>query len=198
VRVLSNRRTGVTGEALQSAFKFTPADLVENRAGKLSATQHSYVAVQSKRGKTFNLAMGGVFVVFVIIIVTVVLPKMNSNSTGSSGTSSAVPPGVVFGVLAVVALLVALSLIRTRRGMERLTTGAVQSVEGPAKTRASARGNVDQLDQMAVMPVYRLTVGKVTFALSNAQQLGAFDEGVTYRCYYLKGTLPVLISAEQL
>jgi hypothetical protein len=194
VRDATNRDAGVTAEALQAAFGFTPADLVENRAGKLSPTQHSLMAVHSKRGKTFNLGMGVFFVVFVIIIVVVVLPRMNSSTGSSSSTSSAVPPGVIFGVLAIVALVVGLSLVRTRRGMERLTTGAVQSVEGPAKTKATARGNVDQ---MTVMPVYRLTVGKVTFPLSNGQQLSAFDEGATYRCYYIKGTLPVLISAEQ-
>jgi hypothetical protein len=185
----------VSADALQSAFNFTPADLVENRAGKLSASQHSHIAVQSSRGKSYNLAMGGVFVVFVVIIVTVVLPKMSSNSSSTSGSSSTVPPGVIFGVLAAVALLVIVTLLRTRRGMNRLTTGAVQSVEGSARTRARALGNIDQMD---VMPVYRLTIGKMTFALTNALQLNAFDEGVTYRCYYVKGTMPVLISAEQL
>src|SRR5205085_8399405 len=113
----------------------------------------------------FALGMGVFFVVFVIIIVVVVLPRMNSSTGSSSGTSSAVPPGVVFGVLAVVALVVGLSLVRTRRGMARLTTGAVQSVEGSAHTRTRAVGNVDQ---MTSMPMYRLTVGSVTFQIGRA------------------------------
>lgn len=193
--VASKRGTRVTAEALQAAFGFTPADLVENRAGRLSSSQHSHMATQSKKGKAFNLGMGVVFVVFVIIIVTVVLPKMNSNSTSSSGTSSAVPPGIIFGVLAVVALVVGLTLVRTRRGMNRLTTGAVQSTEGPAKTRAGTTGNVDQF---SVMAIYRLTVGKVTFPLKDMTQLSAFEEGVNFRVYYMKGTLPVIVSAERL
>jgi hypothetical protein len=51
---------------------------------------------------------------------------------------------------------------------------------------------------MDLMPMFRLTVGKVTFPLSSQQQLDGFVDGANYRCYYVKGTLPVLISAEEL
>jgi preprotein translocase subunit SecG len=186
----------VTAERLQSALGFTADDLVANQAGRLSATQQSYMNVQSKRGKSFNLVMVGVFVAFVAIIVAVVLPKMNSNSTdSSSGSSSAVPPWIIVAVIALVALIMLRTFLKTARGMGNIATGAVQSVEGPARTKAVARGNVDQ---MTVMPVYRLKVGKVTFPLKSAKQLGGFDDGVAYRCYYVKGTLPVLISAEEI
>jgi hypothetical protein len=78
--------------------------------------------------------------------------------------------------------------------MGPLATGAVRSTEGAATVTAKARGNVDQ---MTVMAVYRLKVGKVTFPLS-ATQLAGFDDGVAYRCFYVKGTLPVLTSAEEI
>lgn len=184
----------MTTEWLQSALSFTAADLEENRAGRLSSAQQGFMTDQSNKGKSYNLAMGGVFVVFVVIIVAVVLPKMNSNSSGSSGSSSAVPPGIVFGVLAVVAVVVALTLVRTRRGMDRLKSGTVYSVEGAARTRARSYADANQLSDVST---FRLTVGDVTFALSSAHQLAAFEEGASYRCYYVKGTLPVLISAER-
>jgi len=153
------------------------------------------MTTQSKRGKSLNLVMGGVFVVFAIVIVAVVMPKMSSSSTGSSGSSSSVPPGVIIGVLAVLALLVLMTLLRTRRGMNRIAAGAVQTTEGPAKTKARAYADDNQ---MSTMPIYRLTVGQVTFALSGSQQLDAFEDGATYRCYYLEGTLPILVSAERI
>ncbi|MEO6471646.1 MAG: hypothetical protein ABIR57_07140 [Aeromicrobium sp.] len=182
----------MTPESLQAALGFTSVDLEHNRAGRLSPAQQAHMTVQGKRGQTLNLVMGGVFVAFVIFIVVVVLPKTSGSE--SSG-SSAVPPGVILGVLAVVGLVVGLTLVRTRRAMGGLSTGGVRSTEGPARTKARAYGNVDQMD---VMPVYRLKVGAVTFPLPNARQLGAFEDGIAYRCYYVKGTLPVLISAEQL
>jgi predicted nucleic acid-binding Zn ribbon protein len=189
----------VTAERLQSALGFTPADLEANRAGRLSDTQQEFMNVQSKRGRAFILGMGGFFVVFVIIIVTVVVPKMNSSSTDStSGSSSAVPPWVIAAVLAVVALIVLRSVLKGRKRVGQLATGAVQSVEGPAKTKAVMRGNVTDDVMLVPMGVYRLKVGKVTFALSTAKQLSGFDDGVSYRCFYVKGTLPVLISAEEI
>jgi len=185
----------MTAEALQNALGFTAADLEANRAGRLSDGQQQHMNVQSKRGKSLNLVMAGVFIVFAIIIVTVVLPKLDDNSTSTSGSSSAVPPWIIFAVLGVVALIVLRTVFKTRSGMNRVASGSVQTVEGPAKTKARAIGNVDQLD---VMPMFRLTVGKVTFPLSSQRQLGGFVDGVNYRCYYVKGTLPVLISAEEI
>jgi len=185
----------MTAERLQSALGFTTSDLEANRAGRLSDSQQSHMDVQAKRGKALNIVMMGVFVAFIAVIVVVVLPKMNSNSSSSSGSSSAVPPWIIVAVIAVVALIMLRTFVKTARGMGNVATGAVQSVEGPARTKAVARGNVDQMD---VMAMYRLKVGKVTFPLSSAKQLGGFDDGVNYRCYYVKGTLPVLISAEEI
>lgn len=186
----------MTAEALQNALDFTAADLDANRTGRLSDSQQQHMNLQSKRGKSYNLVMGGVFLVFAIIIVTVVLPKLNDNSSsGTSGSSSSVPPWIIFVVLAVVALIVLRTLLKTRKGMGRVAAGAVLSVEGPAKTKATNRGNVDQMMSMAI---FRLKVGKVTFPLSSARQLGGFVDGVNYRCYFVRGTLPVLISAEEI
>lgn len=188
----------MTAERLQSALGFTAADLEANRAGQLSDSQQSYMDTQSKRGKSLNLVMVGVFVAFIVIIVAVVLPKLSSNSSGSSsGSSSSVPPWIIFVVLAVVALIMLRTFVKTSRGMGNVATSAVLSVEGPAKTKAVRRGNVTDNVVIAPLAVYRVKVGNVNFPL-DGKKYGGFDDGVNYRCYYVKGTLPVLISAEEI
>jgi preprotein translocase subunit SecG len=188
----------MTAERLESALGFTPADLEANRAGRLSDAQQGFMDTQSKRGKSLNLVMVGLFVVFIVIIVAVVLPKLSSNSTdSSSGSSSAVPPWIIFVVIAVIALVMLRTFIKTSRGMGNMSTTAVLSVQGPAKTKAVVRGNVTDNVVLAPMGVYRVKVGNVNFPL-DAKKFSGFDDRVNYRCYYVKGTLPVLISAEEI
>ena len=162
----------MTAEALQSALGFTAADLDANRAGRLSDAQQSHLNFQSRRGKSLNLVMLGVFVAFVVIIVVVVEPKINSNTSSGSGSSSSLPPRIIPAVLAVVALIMLRTFVKTSKGMGNVATGGVLSVEGPATTKA--------------------------VPLRDGKQLGGFVDDVAYRCYYVKGTLPVLISAEEI
>jgi hypothetical protein len=69
----------------------------------------------------------------------------------------------------------------------------VLTVEGVANTRARAFAGEDTVDM-----IFRLSIGKMTFAVPGPQQLDAFEDGKTYRGYYVKGTLPILVSAEAL
>lgn len=188
----------MTAERLQSALGFTAADLDANRAGRLSDSQQAHLDVDSRRGKSLNLVMVGVFVAFTAIIAVVVVPRMSSNSTDpGSASSSSVPPWIIVAVIAVVALIMLRTFLKTARGMGNIRSGAVLSVEGPARTKAVTRGNVTDDVVIAPMAVYRVKVGNVNFPV-DAKKHGAFDDGVSYRCYYVKGTLPVLISAEQI
>jgi hypothetical protein len=97
-------------------------------------------------------------------------------------------------VILVVAGIMMLSFLRTRRGIRGLT-GALLSVEGEAKPKASTYGdaNTEGLDT-----IYRVRIGSVNFPLSNGSQVQAFDKGRRYRAYYVKSTLPVILSAEPL
>jgi hypothetical protein len=97
-------------------------------------------------------------------------------------------------VVVVVLGIMAFTFLRTRRKL-RGVSGAVFSTEGEAKGNVKATGNVDQ---MGMMMMYRIKVGSVTFAVSRADQVAAFQNGARYRAYYVKGTLPILISAEPL
>ncbi|HEX7835608.1 MAG TPA: hypothetical protein VF479_09100 [Pseudolysinimonas sp.] len=173
---------------LQSVFEFTDDDLVANRAGHLSPAQQPRMAKQQGRAQTANIIFGIGFVVILVVIAIIVLPGALAPQPAGS---SAVPPGLIALVLVAVLGVVVLSFLRTRRKM-RGVAGAVFTTEGEAKTRARA---VDVGDA-GTAAMYRLTVGPVTFPLSSSEQLAAFTEGQRYRVYYVKGTLPVVVSAE--
>jgi hypothetical protein len=173
---------------LQSVFQFTDDDLVANRAGRLSPAQQPRMAKQQSRAQTANIVFGIGFVVILVIVAIIVLPGVLAPQPAGS---SAVPPGIIALVLVAVLGVVVFSFLRTRRKM-RGVAGAVFTTEGEAKTRARA---VDVGDA-GTAAMYRLTVGSVTFPLSSGEQLAAFTEGQRYRVYYVKGTLPVVVSAE--
>ena len=175
--------------ALQAAFHFTDDDLVANRAGRLSPTQQTRMTAAKGRSQVANLIFGAIFVVIVVVIAVIVLPPLLAPQPANS---SAVPPGIIVLVLVVVVGIIGLTILRSRRKLTRLD-GAVLVTEGPAKTRQGSAGVADDTVSLAV---YRLTVGSVTFPLSSAAQLAPFADGQRYRVYYVKGTLPIPVSAE--
>jgi hypothetical protein len=179
----------VTTGALEAAFDFTADDLAANRAGRLSTVQQGRMSTARTRGQATNLIMGGVFLVLLVVIAIVVLPgAMAPQASGSS----AIPPGFIVLGLVVVAGIIALTLLRSRRGINRLT-GAVFPVEGVAHTRARFFGDDSGVDTGMI---YRVSIGGKTFVLINQQQVDAFEDGKDYRGYYVKGTVAVLVSVE--
>lgn len=177
--------------ALQTALDFTDDDLVANRAGRLSPTQQARMTKAQGQGQIGNIVFGIIFVVIMVVIAIVVLPPLFAPQPANS---SAVPPGIIVLVVVVVLGIMAFSFLRTRRKL-RGVSGAVFSTEGEARGNVKATGNVDQ---MGMMMMYRIKVGSVTFAVSRADQVAAFQNGARYRAYYVKGTLPILLSAEPL
>jgi hypothetical protein len=179
----------VTDDALRAAWGFSDSDLASNRTGKLSPAQQKTMAVARGRSQVANLVFGAIFLVIVVVIAAFVLPPLFAPQPANS---SAVPPGVVVLVVAVVAGIIVLSAVRSRRRIAGLD-GAVLMTEGEAKTRTGEAGIGDDALSLGV---YRLKVGSVTFPLSSASQLAAFSDGQRYRVYYVKSTLPVIVSAE--
>ena len=175
---------------LQSAFDFTDDDLVANRAGRLSPTQQARMSKRRGGAQIANLVFGAFFVVILIVIAIVVLPGvMAPQPAGSSAVSPVLIALVLVGVLGVVVF----SVLRTRRKM-RGVAGAVFMTEGEAKTRS---GMVD-VGEAGSAGMFRLTVGGVIFPIPSGDQLAAFTAGQRYRVYYVKGTLPIVVSAEQI
>jgi hypothetical protein len=177
--------------ALQAALDFTDDDLVANRAGRLSPTQQVRMTKAQGQGQVGNIVAVILFVVIIAVIAFFVLPPLFAPQPANS---SAAPPGIIILVVAVVVGIIGLSFLRTRRKL-RGVSGAVFSTEGEAKGNVKATGNVDQ---GGLMMMYRIKVGSVTFAVSRPDQVAAFQDGARYRAYYVKGTLPILISAEPL
>lgn len=179
----------MTDDALRATWGFTDADLAANRAGRLSPPQQAKMTKAKGQSQVMNLVFGALFVVILVVIAVIVLPPLFAPQPANS---SAVPPGIIVLVVVVVAGIIAFTVLRSRRRLARLD-GAVLMTEGEAKTREGEAGIGDDTLSLGV---YRLTVGSVTFPLSTAAQLGVFSDGQRYRVYYVKGTLPVIVSAE--
>ena len=169
---------------LQEALKFTDEDLVANRAGKLGPTQQGRMTKTKGMSQVTNIIFGVVFLVIIIVIAAYVLPNYLTGSAASAA------PIIIVVVIVVLGIMV-FSFLRSRRKLGRLD-GAVLMTEG----EASARQGLAPVSGGAMLPVYRLSVGKVTFALSTPEPMRAFTNGKQYKAYYVQGTLPILVSAE--
>ena len=143
------------------------------------------------QGQVANIVFGIVFVVIIVVIAIFVLPPLFAPQPEHS---SAIPPGIIILVVVVVLGIIAFSFLRTRRKL-RGVSGAVLTVEGEAKPSIRSTGNVDD---MGGMMMYRVKIGSVTFGFQRADQVAAFHDGMRYRAYYVQGTLPIMVSAEQL
>lgn len=177
--------------ALQKAFIFTAAELADNRAGRLSAAQNARMTKGQKQSRVGMYVMIGIVVIFLVVVAVIFLPGALAPQPANS---SAIPPWIVVLVILVVALIMFVSFVRTRKGIRSLT-GAVLSVEGIANPKTSSFGDTNQ---EGMDTIFRVRVGDLNFPVQGPSQVNAFEKGRRYRAYYLKSTVPVLISAEPL
>ena len=182
---------GNTGVSLQQALNFTDADLAENRAGRMSAAQRARMTKGQSQSRVASIVMLVIFVALIIVIAIVVLPP---SLAPQPATSSAVPPWIIGVVIVVIAGVIMLSFLRTRRGIRGLT-GALLHVEGEANPKSSSYGDANQ---DGFDTIHRVRIGGVNFPVASDLQVQAFDKGRKYRAYYVKSTLPVILSAEPL
>jgi hypothetical protein len=174
---------------LQAALNFTDDDLIANREGRLSPGQQERLSATQSRGRAVNWVSGAVFLVILILIATYVLPLYSA--AAAAGSSSAVPLPIIGAVIVVVVGIIGFSIARTRRRLGGLT-GTVLMTEG----EASGRQGLVPMAGNAMAPVFRLSIGKVTFPLTTPEPMTAFTTGHRYRAYYVNGTRPTLVSAE--
>ena len=177
--------------ALQAALNFTDEDLVANRAGRLGPTQQARMTKLKGRGQIINIVYAVMFAVIIGVIALFVIPQYTA--AADAGSSSAVPTWLIAAIIAGVVLIIGFTVLRTRRRLTRLD-GAVLMTEG----EANGRQGLVPMAETAMAPIFRLSIGKVTFALSTPEPLAAFTNGKRYRGYYVKGTMPVLVSAEEI
>lgn len=171
---------------LQEALNFTDEDLAANREGRLGPTQQGRLTKTKGRSQVMNIITGVVFLVIMGVIAFYVLPMYVG-----SAASAAVP--IIVAVLVLVVLIIGFTIWRSRRKLSRLD-GAVLWTAG----EASARHGMAPISGGGMMPMYRLSIGEMTFALASPEPMRAFVSGHQYRGYYVQGTLPILVSAEKL
>jgi uncharacterized membrane protein YeaQ/YmgE (transglycosylase-associated protein family) len=188
---------------LGAVLGFSADELARNRTGQLSARQHG--VLQTKRRSGFiGLIYVGVFAIgFAIFAGVYLIPKLNKQQHGPSK-----PPfgAIVYGVLGLIVVIMVLSALRTRRRLDKLGSGSVHEVLGPARTRVHhIAGNVGDLTSGGAVGYgggirLELTIGKTMFFIPTRAMLDAFQTGGTYRVYYATGGHRVyntILSAER-
>jgi cytochrome c-type biogenesis protein CcmE len=187
---------------LADRLGFTAEDLALNRAGRASAAQLARLQRDRRRGRWWLVFVALFAVAFVAVAAFVMIPQLKDSGDKSSSSVPVVP--IVVGVLAFVVLVATLSLVRTRRSLDRIASGEVHQVTGPARGRTRRmHGNVADPSApgsgTAGSVRYELTIGDVRFFVPGKSVLDAFADGSTYRGYYVAGgnrVMNVLLSAE--
>jgi hypothetical protein len=177
----------MTAPALGKLLGFDDDELVLNRAGRLSPRQAETLRAASRGGNKYLIFVLLFMVAFVVVVLAVVVPK----ATKHSGASSVNLTPIIVGVLAFFALVVGLSMARTRTRLRRLASGVVLTVAGPARTKARRMGGNVNLDAGGGAygggMRYELSIGATTFFVRGPEVLAAFDDGGTFRAYYAAG-----------
>ena len=176
----------MTAPALGQLLGFDDDELVLNRSGQVSARQAEALRVARRTGNNYLVFVLLFMVAFVVVILAVVLPKVTKNS----GTPSTNLTPIIVGVLVLFALIVGLSMMRTRTRLRRLASGVVLTVSGPARTKTRRmHGNVD-LDTGGGYGGgmrYELSIGATTFFVRGPDVLAAVGDGLAFRAYYVAG-----------
>lgn len=176
----------MTAPALGRLLGFDDHELALNRAGQVSPRQAEALRVASRSGSRYLVFVLLFMVAFVAVVLAVVVPK----ATHKTGSSSANVTPIIVGVLALCALIVGWSMVRTRNRLRRLASGVVLTVSGPARTKARRmRGNVnlDTGGDYGGGMRYELSIGATTFFVRDPDVLAAFADGGTFRAYYVAG-----------
>jgi hypothetical protein len=170
-------------QKLRDTFHFGSRDLLANRAGQLSPRQS---ARQGAAG--VSLKVGIAFFVFVMLGTLGVIAFFSSATGANEGASrydTLVTGGIVVGV---VALILVISLLASRKQLAATRAKHIQKAEGQAahgKIRADAAH-------------FEIKIGKTKIRLLTQGQLDTFQVGESYRVHFLPGSIPTVLSAEVL
>ncbi len=175
---------------------FTQEEIAANRAGRLSDAQRERMKSSRSRGRAGTVVMSVVVVAFIAVITVVILPRV-SNGPGSSTSVLA-----SIGALGLIAVVMSISILRTRRSLDKLVPAQVERIEGVTATREHAlHGNVGDPSTGMIGygggVRYEVTIGGTRFFVQSKAVLDAFEDGRSYRGYYVgRGIMATLLSAE--
>ena len=166
--------TSGADRALREAFQFEGADLVANRAGRLSPRQTALLRA-GRIGMQLSLAVFAVVMLGSVGLVVFFNLRLDTPGGWSSGLW--VPAAVAAVVIAGGYLLSRGHLSAARSQQVRVAHGAVEVVSNAADD-------------------CRIRIGATPLRLASTAHLEAFQAGIEYRVYYLPGPRTIVLSAE--
>lgn len=159
---------------LRDAFQFEGADLVANRAGRLSTRQAALLRA-GRTGMRLSLAVFAVVMLGSVGLVALFNWRLDTPGGWSSGLGVAA---------ALAAVLIALGYVQSRGHLAATRARQVRVAHGPAEVLSDADGD------------YRIRIGATPLRLPSAAHLEAFQPGTEYRVYHLAGPVPIVLAAE--
>ena len=185
------------GPSLAEALGFTEEEIAENRAGRMSVAQRARMKTTRSWGRMGTVVMAVIVVAFIAVIAIVVLPKISKGPGSSTSVLASI------GVLALIAVVMSISIQRTRRSLDKLVVARVETTEGVTRTREHKMGgNVGDPASGYTGTGggirYEVTIGDIRFFVRSKAVLDTFEDGRSYRGYYVGGgpVMVTLLSAE--
>lgn len=168
-------------QTLREIFHFSSRDLLANRAGKLSERQK---ARQSAAG--VSLKFGIAFFVFIMFGTLAIIAFFSSATGANEGASEFDNMVSIVVLVSVFSLVLLISIFASRKQLAATREKQIQKVEGEAshgKLRADAAH-------------FEIKIGRTKVRLLTPEQLESFQVGISYRVYFLPGSMPTILSAE--
>jgi len=195
------QQTSYASQSLTQAFNLTPEDIAANRSGVLSPKQQErFHAMLAQGQKSGLLAIGAVLLLTAGIVAWQFVT--DGEMAQSLKTAFDQAPGVLIaGVGGSLLLFVIIGVISMlRMGNVKNRTLKVDSVSGKVKLNAlKADGEAATVARMAGISTrtFVIQIGRTKIYTTEESQWTAFQNGGSYRVYYVKvSSMPMLVSAE--
>jgi hypothetical protein len=168
--------TSGADRALREAFQFEGADLVANRAARLSSRQTALLRA-GRIGMRLSLAVFAGVMLGSVDLVAFFNWRLQTPGGWSSGLG--VPA-------AIAAVVIAGGYLLSRRHLATARSQQVRVAQGPVEVLSDAADDC------------RVRIGATPLRLPSVAHLLAFQAETEYRVYYLPGSRPIVLSAETL
>ncbi len=177
--------------SMTQAFKFTEGDLAMNRQGQIAESQQNALA-SSRRARMVSMIAYLVMLGLFLLVCVGVGISLLINQDGSTTRLA------IMFAMAVAMLLVGAGALNYYLRSREVLAGKVSQMEGNAKlfTRQYPV-SYGGLGYSNLGTGWFVKLGPKEFRLLTPEQYAAFQEGATYRIYYVKNyPIDVILSVE--
>lgn len=168
--------TSGADRALREVFQFAAADLVANRAGRLSPRQATLLRA-GRIGMRLALAVFACVMLGSVGLMAFFNLRLDTPGGWSDG---------LWVATAVAGLVIAGGYLVSRGPMATARSQEVRVAQGPVEILSDADDDC------------RIRIGATPLRLPSVAHLPAFQAETEYRVYYLPGSRPIVLSAEAL